>query len=104
MPVDSAAKLGATIWFAASAVALGIETMSRPPALTVTGFGAISGPRDRARDRGASRLRRGATSVWGFGGHIGAPDQKVDQPSSCEANPRRKVFSVTTRDSTNCSR
>src|SRR6267143_1631890 len=40
---------------------------------TLGGVGAISGPPLRTRDRGAPRLRRGATSVGGCGGHIGAP-------------------------------
>src|SRR5207302_4105098 len=30
-----------------------------------------------AGDRGAPRLRRGATSVWGCGGHFGAPTKSV---------------------------
>src|SRR5262245_4098453 len=29
-------------------------------------------PADRAGERGATRLRRGATNIWGFGGHVGA--------------------------------
>src|SRR3989442_1631961 len=37
------------------------------------GVGAMSGPPRRTRDRGAPRLRRGATSVGGGGGHVGAP-------------------------------
>src|SRR5438067_1059483 len=37
------------------------------------GLGAISGPITCDSDRGAPRLRRGATSDGGFGSHLGAP-------------------------------
>src|SRR2546421_685659 len=36
------------------------------------GLGAISGPITGDDHRDAPRLRRGATSIWGVGGHLGA--------------------------------
>src|SRR2546423_12004867 len=37
------------------------------------GWGHLGAPISSEADRGAPRLRRGATSDGGFGGHLGAP-------------------------------
>jgi hypothetical protein len=42
-------------------------------------WGAMSGPRKLAGSRGALRLGRGAASVGGVGGHVGAPTS-MDEP------------------------
>src|SRR5439155_19538041 len=55
---------------------------------TFGGLGAMSWPPKRAPDRGASRLRRGAANVWGFGGHVVAPKARAGQ-SRVTAPPGR---------------
>jgi hypothetical protein len=44
----------------------------QPSKLGVAGSNPVSRSR-KIGDRGAPRLRRGASERWGFGGHIGAP-------------------------------
>ena len=44
----------------------------QPSKLGVAGSNPVSRSRNLG-DRGAPRVPRGAPSVWGFGGHIGAP-------------------------------
>src|SRR5437763_1957171 len=55
---------------------------------TFGGLGAMSWPPKRAPDRAASRLRRGAANVWGFGGHVVAPKACAGQ-SRVTAPPGR---------------
>src|SRR5436305_7259100 len=55
--------------------------VTAPPGARRTngGLGAMSWPPKRAPDRAASRLRRGAANVWGFGGHVVAPKARAGQ-------------------------
>src|SRR5262245_54545423 len=54
---------------------------SRVPrgATSAWGFGGPVGPMATTRDRGASRVPRGATSAWGYGGPDGAPISERSQ-------------------------
>src|SRR5438270_890531 len=57
---------------------------------TFGGMGAISGPpKSIAQHRGARRLRRGATNIWGHGGDFGAPQVHRATPRSATAAPGR---------------
>src|ERR671919_1545271 len=50
-----------------------------------------------ARDRGAHRLRRGATSDWGLGGHVGAPISREDHGMASGITARLLHVDLTNR-------